>query len=167
MATRSLTQERLKYLLNYDPETGVFTWNVNRTAGVKAGDIAGSTGPEGYRIINVYGQAYRGHRVAWFYMTGEWPPQVIDHINKNPSDNRFENLRLASIAQNGMNRKRDIRNASGVTGVTWCKTSRKWRADIGENGKILRLGRFQTLEEAVAARKAAELRHSANAYIQR
>jgi len=166
MATQILTQERLKELLGYDPETGVFTWRVNRTAGLKKGDVAGAIDSEGYRLLCLDKRYYKAHRAAWLYMTGEWPAHSIDHIDRNPSNNRFSNLRVATTAQNGMNRRLDARNASGVTGVSWCKNSKKWRADIGENGKLVRLGRFDSLAAATAARKAAEERHSASAYIQ-
>ena len=167
MTTQILTQERLRSLLDYDPMSGDFRWRVNRTAGVKVGDLAGSQDNEGYRLLSVDGRLYKAHRVAWLYMTGIWPPHVIDHIDQNPSNNAFSNLRLASTAQNGMNRRMDKRNRTGVTGVTWCTSSQKWRADIGENGKLIRLGRFDTLLDAVAARKLAERKHRANDYIQR
>lgn len=167
MATQILTQDRLRELLTYHPATGEFRWNVNRTGGAKAGDVAGAFDNEGYRLISVDGRHYKAHRLAWLYMTGQWPPNNIDHIDRNPSNNRFDNLRLATTAQNGMNRKRDKRNGTGVTGVSWCKTSKKWRADIGENGKLIRLGRFDTLLDAVAARKTAERNHSASSYLQR
>ena len=167
MATPILTQTRLKELMHYDANTGVFTWRVARPAGVKAGDVAGATDAQGYRILCADKRYYKAHRVAWLYMTGAWPVPSIDHIDRNPSNNCFSNLRAATTAQNGMNRRLDARNTSGVTGVTWCKTSQKWRADIGENGKIVRLGRFDTLANAIVARKTAEERHSASAYIHR
>lgn len=165
MATQILTQARLKELLRYDPDTGVFTWRVARTAGIKAGDVAGALNNEGYRILTLGKRQYKAHRVAWFYVTGAWPPHVIDHINQNASDNRFCNLRLATTAQNGMNRRLDARNSTGVTGVSWCLNSKKWRADIGEAGRLVRLGRFDTLIDAVAARKRAERMHSAATYL--
>ena len=99
-------------------------------------------------------------------MTGAWPPNVVDHINRNPSDNKFCNLRLATTSQNGMNRRLDLRNRSGVSGVSWDAHACKWRADIGQNGKLLRLGSFVNFDDAVAARKTAEETHVAAAYIQ-
>lgn len=165
MATDLITQERLKSLLTYDPDTGEFRWRVNRTGGVRAGDRAGSFDTERYLIMRVDGRYYRGHRLVWLYVHGQWPAYHIDHINGNPSDNRLVNLRDATPAQNGMNRRKDSRNKSGRTGVTWCVKSKKWRADIGQNGRILRLGRFDTLEAAVAARDKAERKHNAAAYI--
>ena len=165
MATNSITQKRLKSLLTYDPDTGEFRWRVNRTGGAKAGDRAGSYDTERYLVMRVDGRYYRGHRLIWLYVHGCWPSHHIDHINGNPSDNRLANLREATSTQNGINRRRDPRNKSGKTGVTWCNNSKKWRADIGQNGKLLRLGRFDTLEAAIAARIKAEREHDAAAYI--
>jgi hypothetical protein len=167
MATRILTQERLKELLHYDPDTGVFVWRVDRTANVKTGNVAGRANDENYWVITLNNKTYKAHRIAWLYMTGKWPSHTIDHIDRNPTNNCFSNLREATQAQNGINRNLDRRNKSGVTGVTWCKKSKKWRADIGENGKVIHLGRFDTLAAATEARKNAEDCHSAAAYIQR
>lgn len=167
MATNLITQDRLKSLLRYDPDTGEFRWLVNRTNGVKAGDRAGSLDTERYLVMRVDGRYYRGHRLVWLYTYGCWPSGYLDHINGDPSDNRIANLREATPSQNGFNRRKDRRNKSGRTGVTWCASSKKWRADIGKNGKVLRLGRFNTLEAAIEARDKAEREHSAAAYIRR
>lgn len=167
MATDLITQERLKSLLAYDADTGEFRWRVNRTGGAKVGDRAGSHDSDGYLVMRVDGRYYRGHRLVWLYVHGVWPPQHIDHINGTPSDNRLCNLRAATPAQNGINRRLDSRNKSGCTGVTWCVSSNKWRADIGEKGRITRLGRFTHLEDAIKARKKAEQDHHAAAYIRR
>jgi hypothetical protein len=85
-----LTAERLRELLNYDPDTGVFTWRVRPVHSHRVGDIAGSVRTtRGYRLIGVAGRVYKAHRLAWLYMMGEWPKDQIDHINRDPSDNRF------------------------------------------------------------------------------
>lgn len=165
MATDLITQDRLKSLLTYDPDKGEFFWRVNRTGGTKAGDRAGSFDTERYLVMRVDGRYYRGHRLVWLYVHGQWPTHHLDHINGDPSDNRLANLREATPAQNGMNRRKDIRNKSGRTGVTWCATSKKWRADIGQNGRVSHLGRFNTLEAAILARDKAERGHDAAAYI--
>lgn len=165
MATNLITQERLKSLLTYDADTGEFRWRVNRTGGAKAGCRAGSFDTERYLVMRVDGRYYRGHRLIWLYVHGQWPTHHIDHINGDPSDNRLSNLRAATPAQNNMNRRKDCRNSSGKTGVTWCANSKKWRADIGQDGRILRLGRFDTLKAAIAARDEAERNHNAAAYI--
>jgi hypothetical protein len=167
MATDLITQERLQSLLAYDPDTGEFRWRVDRTGGTKAGDRAGSFDSEGYLVMRVDGRYYRGHRLIWLYVHGQWPKHHLDHINGKPSDNRLSNLREATPAQNGFNRKLDPRNKAGYTGITWCTKSQKWRADIGENGRLIRLGRFRNLDDAIVARKAAERTHNAATYLRR
>lgn len=167
MATDLITQERLQSLLTYDPDTGEFRWRVNRTGGAKAGDKAGSLDTERYLVMRVDGRYYRGHRLVWLYVHGRWPTRHIDHINGDPSDNRLCNLREVTPAQNSLNRRKDPRNTSGRTGVTWCAKSKKWRADIGRNNKVVHLGRFDTLDAAIAIREQAEREHDAAAYIRR
>jgi hypothetical protein len=147
-----ITQARLKELLNYDPETGLFVWRVTRR--VKAGTIAGSKHPtQHYIAIKIDGVLYKAHRLAWLYEYGIWPPNEIDHINRVRTDNRLENIRLATKAENAQNRKTRTDNSSGMTGVSWHKRDKKWRVYIGK-GKYL--GYFDALEDAIAARKEAE-----------
>ena len=100
-----LTQARLKELLHYDPETGAFTWRVDRTNGRRAGDLAGST-REGHITIGVEGTQYYAHRLAVLYMTGKWPKagMHVDHINRQKADNRWCNLRVVSHSKNMRNR---------------------------------------------------------------
>ena len=148
-----LTQEHLKTLLHYDPDTGIWTWRVNRTGGVKAGMTAGYINDRRYRRIVVQNRIQYSHRLAWLYMTGNWPTQ-IDHKNGNKSDDRWQNLRIATHSQNEYNKPLGITNTSGFKGVS--KNGNRWRAHIRINGKSTHLGRFPTKEEAAAAyRKAA------------
>ena len=132
--TNTLTQERLQYLLSYDRETGIFRWRINRGRMAKAGDIAGSQGNDCYVRIRVDGKDYAAHRLAWLYMTGEWPAATIDHENINRADNRWRNLREATNAQNGTNRHKQANNTSGFKGVYVDKTSNKFCAKIKING---------------------------------
>ena len=90
-----LTQDGLRQLLNYDPDMGAFTWRQGRGP-VRAGGVAGCLTRKGYRRIQIDGQNYMAHRLAWLYMYGSWPPEQIDHINEIKSDNRLDNLRLAN-----------------------------------------------------------------------
>ena len=159
MATDLITQERLKSLLTYDPDTGEFRWRVNRTGGVKAGDQAKAKDCHGYGRIKLDGRVYKAHRVAWMYVYGEWPPAHIDHINRVRDDNRIANLRAVSHAENNQNRSADKRNTSGYTGVYFNKPSRKWQASISVNGKLRSLGYFDTKEDAAFARQRAEAEH--------
>ena len=147
MQTETITQERLKTLVNYDPITGSFTWNQKRRK-CKLGAKVGCVAKNGYILIRIDDRLYTAHRLAWFYMTGSFPPEQIDHINGNRADNRFANLRQATNAENAQNRRRKD-NKSGYTGVR--KENSKWLAEIKINYKPMRIGLFATPEEARAA----------------
>lgn len=152
----NLTAERLREILHYDPETGVFTWAVRIARCVQQGWVAGGVSNFGYRIIRVDKITYVGHRLAWLYMTGEWPTDEIDHRNGIRDDNRWVNLREATAKQNRENRNKAPSNTSGVRGVTWDKARGKWHPLIKHHGKMIHLGRFDSFDDAVAARKNAE-----------
>lgn len=151
-----LTQSRLKELLHYDPETGVFTWRVNKGGPAKAGGLAGSRNRGGYRIIGIDYRLYQAHRLAWLYIHGEWPKHEIDHINGVRDDNRIDNLRGATHAENHQNRKKSTRNTSGFLGVSWYPATKKWRSRIRTNRKLKSLGLFDTPESAHAAYLSAK-----------
>lgn len=148
--TDFLTAARLRELLHYDPETGVFTWLVSNTKRVRVGGIAGCTSDHGYIRIAIDGVQHRAHRLAWLYMTGEWPAHQIDHINGTRDDNRIKNLRQATDAQNRQNlRKPRSDNRCGMLGV--CANRDRWRAVIQVGGKFKHIGTFDTPELAGAA----------------
>jgi phage anti-repressor protein len=155
MYCSDLSAERLRELLHYEPETGVFTWRVPRTMHTYPGDVAGWPDPKGYCLISVESQAYRAHRLAWLYMCGSWPPDQIDHRNHVKSDNRWDNLRLATNAENAQNRRRARSDSrSGVLGVCWDKRRNMWAAYLWARDK--RVYSFHdTLESAVTARAEA------------
>lgn len=156
MAT--ITADRLRELLRYDPETGVFTWLADRTGDVKAGSSAGSiSGSTGYRLIMLDGRNYREHRLAWLFVHGEWPVSSLDHINRVRGDNRIANLRSATPAQNLANSKRRSDNTSGLKGVS--PKRGKWQARIKIDGHHYCLGSFVRPEEAHAAYMAAARKH--------
>lgn len=150
MATDLITQERLKSLLTYDPDTGNFCWR-------KTNKIAGTLHANGYRRVQIDGKTYLAHRLAWAYAHGAFPACNVDHINHNRSDNRIENLRLVTQSENQHNRKRTTQSSSGFLGVSWFAPKKKWRAYIKANGKRHHLGWFSDVNLAVQARKAAEL----------
>lgn len=150
----TLTAEQLRSALIYHPDTGVFNW-VHGAKGRYAGDVAGNVRPDGYRRINVFGHLYYAHRLAWLYMTGEWPEHQIDHINMDPSDNRWANLRAATPRQNRGNRKAQRNSKSGVKGVYQREYDDKWVAYIAPNGRVRVIGSFNTLGEAKRARSKA------------
>jgi len=144
-----LTQDRLKEVLFYDPDTGIFVWR-QRMAAHKGqiGDIAGTVKPRGYVNIQIQRRVYQAHRLAWLYVHGEWPAQQIDHINRNPSDNRIANLRDVSASVNRRN-CRHPRNVSSIyKGVSRSRGREKWAAQIVYDGRPHYLGIFGTQEEA-------------------
>lgn len=146
----TLTVERLRELLDYDPATGVFTWKAKsapRSNRMKIGEVAGSVGVHGYVIVGVGGSAYRAHRLAWFYVHGEWPSKSIDHINGKRADNRIANLRDVSVTENNRNLTRAKRQSeSGLLGV--CKSGKRWSAQLRGTAGKRHLGTFDTPEEA-------------------
>jgi hypothetical protein len=113
---QGLTQERLKEVVSYDPETGKFL-PVSRRRRITPGRPLGSIRSHGYRMLAVDGVRYYAHRLAWLYMTGAWPAGSIDHANTDRADNRWANLRQATPSQNGANTVRQARNKSGFKGV--------------------------------------------------
>lgn len=163
----ALTAERLRTVLDYDPVTGAFTWrdrprsDFKRSQGYGAwkqrclGKEAGCPTGHGYTRISIDCEAYLAHRLAWLYVHGEWPSLHIDHINGNGCDNAIANLRDVSNTDNHRNMRRHKTNRSGVTGVRLTRYG-TWGAAIWDKHKIIRLGSFQTMEEAVSARKQAE-----------
>jgi hypothetical protein len=149
----SLTQEILKQVLRYEPDTGDFYWasppdkSKSRLVGSKAGCVC-----RGYVVISVYGKQHGAHRLAWLYMTGEMPAE-IDHINRVRGDNRFCNLRSVTHADNTKNVSARTGTVSGHQGVAWHPRNNRWQVYVGRRY----IGVFKTLDEAVAARVSASL----------
>lgn len=159
-----ISAAEVRRVLSYDPATGEFRWNVrsDRDASWNArfsDEIAGAVLTNGYRYINFNKKLHLAHRIAWLWMTGAQPEVQIDHINGDRADNRWSNLRAATQKQNSANQGLRTNNRSGVKGVSWESRSKKWRADITIGGKQIVLGRFRTIEDAAAARRAAETDH--------
>jgi hypothetical protein len=151
-----LTQTRLRELLHYAPETGVFTWLVPSKNGIKVGDRAGCLrksqrhgGPD-YRVIRLDLVLFLEHRLAWLYMTGAFPPSQLDHENNKPFDNRWTNLRIATNAQNNQNMPKKKNNRSGFKGVSLDPRRGTYNADCQAEGKRIRKSGFKTAEEAYA-----------------
>lgn len=150
--TRIMTVNRLKELLEYDPESGVFRWLVNRGGKAVRGATAGTRDRQGYIRINLGGSICAAHRLAWFYMTGRWPEHEIDHRDLNKANNSWVNLREATHAQNQANTSST--NSTGYKGVE--KHGAGYRAYIRVNGKKLVIGKYSNAYEAhVAYVKAA------------
>jgi hypothetical protein len=161
MKRKTFTSEQLKKLLNYDAKTGVFTrrkpWGSR-----KVGDVPGSLSKQGYWQIGVFNQTYSAQVLAWLYVYGEWPSNLVDHINGNRTDNRIENLQLLNYSANFLKAKISSVNTSGVKGVHFSlqhskrPSNKPWCANITSSGKRIFLGCFATLEEATLAREKAE-----------
>lgn len=141
--SKELTQEELKRLLDYNPETGVFTRLVGITYNSPLGSEAGSIAIIGYRYICLLGSKYLAHRLAWFYVHGVWPNGEIDHINGDRADNRIGNLRVVTHAENQHNTPK----AKGY----YRREYGRWSADIKVNNVKIRLGTFPTEADARAA----------------
>lgn len=155
-----ITQEQLKELLHYDPDTGKFARIKvlsDNNPRAKVGEEAGSIDMYGYRQIGLLGSNYRAHRLAWLYTYGVWPKNQIDHINRVRYDNRIINLRDVT---NNQNIRNISNNTSGHVGVSWSKGKHKWGSYITVNRKRLHLGYFEDIEDAVCARKEAEIKYN-------
>lgn len=151
-----LTQERLKELLHYNPDTGVFTRNTSGRRW-KAGETSGCLLNTGYIAIRMDKKNYQAHRLAWLYIHGRLPDNEIDHINGVRSSNGILNLREASRSENSQNRRGPIsKNVSGYLGVRFAAERNKYVATIGIDGKYTFLGRFDTAIEASCAYLAAK-----------
>jgi hypothetical protein len=148
---------RLKELLSYDPDTGNLCWRVKRGK-CAAGKIITCLNGSGYIVVRVDNVLLRAHRAAWAMTYNEWPEGEIDHINGNPSDNRLENLRIASREENMRNTKKPITNKSGFKGVSWHEVCGCWQAHIRCDSRNYYLGLFDTAESAHEAYKEASTR---------
>jgi len=150
-----ITQEHLRELLHYNPETGVFTW-IYRKSGVTLGQVAGSLHVNGYVDIKLDGVVYKAHRLAILYVDGYFPEHTVDHINRIRDDNRYVNLREASYQCQSRNCAVGVNNTSKVCGVRWRAQRRSWQAFMMVSGKMHYLGHYTCLVEAACARLAGE-----------
>ena len=157
-----INAERIRRLLDYNPETGVFRWrdrpgtkDEKRWKTRYAGKISGSIEPHGYRVITLEKSTYLAHRIAWLHYYGSWPITELDHANLDKDDNRICNLREASRSENCINRPQRGNGMSGCIGVTWHSRDKKWHASITKDRKRQWLGAFLDLEAAISARSIA------------
>ena len=156
-----ISSTRLRELLSYNADSGVFVWRRTPRRHGKAviGQSAGCAGKRGYIYIGVEGKKYQAHRLAWLFVYGEWPKGLIDHINGDSRDNRIANLRVCNHSENMANRSAPASNSSGVKGVAWDRARQKWTARIGVNYKTINLGRFDNLSDAARAYEQAASKH--------
>jgi len=165
-----LTQEYLKECLIYNPETGIFIWKERPLSHFKNShglniwnskwsnkESGGLKCDSGYLSITIDDKSYYAHRLAFLYMEGYLPENLVDHIDRNRANNKWKNLREASQRCNLQNCNLSKANKSGVTGVTWRKSNNKWRSIISINSKNKYLGTFENLDEAIRARYQEEV----------
>jgi len=155
MTQRIISQKELKRILHYCPETGVFTWIAQVGNRIKIGDAAGNLSVYGYMEIQIHNVRYTLHRLAFLYMTGEFPELQVDHINQIRDDNRWGNLRDVSFQENKKNCTMYSNNSSGTTGVYWDKRRKKWYATIANSKTNKFLGYFEAKQSAINARSEA------------
>lgn len=148
-----ITQEELQSQLDYNKDTGIFTWKVRNSNRVKIGDIAGNKHNRGYIELKVFGERHLAHRLAWLYCYGNIPT-MIDHIDGDRSNNRISNLREVSHAENMYNSKVRSDNKSGIRCVSWNKRNNKWEVRVKVDGKLKNYGYYADIDEAT---KVAEL----------
>lgn len=153
MGGAHITQERLRYLLHYDTETGIFTWLHPTSNRVTVGRQAGNLDALGYIQMSIDGKDYRGHRLAWLYMTGCVPEAEVDHINRIRSDNRWANLRSATREENARNRVAYRNNKLGIKGVA--RKGSRYSARIWMDGASRLIGWYDTAEQAHEAFRVA------------
>lgn len=140
--------------LHYEPTTGHFTWlikpskNIHR--GARAGRVDKSTG---YRYITIQGKRYAEHRLAWFYVHGDMPKLLIDHINHDRSDNRLDNLRQVTVSENARNRAKNTNSRTQEVGIWYNKRTHKYIAQIRLHGRKVFQKAFDDVNDAIIARK--------------
>src|ERR1700744_4205288 len=143
-----LTQEYLKSQVLYEPETGKFFWLVRKSGRQLDKPIQYGVS---YGSLTLEGTRYALHRLAWFYMNGEWPPEMVDHIDGNSTNNKWSNLRLATYAENAQNRRRRRVSITGVKGVSKHYASNTWHVTVDKDGKRHSLGPFYSIGDAYKA----------------
>jgi hypothetical protein len=151
-----LTSEYLQKMFIYNKDTGIVTRRVTVSPNAKKGDIVGSLDSCGYLQFSMDYKMYKLHRIIWTYIHGDIPDE-IDHINGDKTDNRLCNLRNVTRCDNLKNKPIYRNNKSGVLGVHWQSGRGKWVAKIDVNGKRIHLGSFKDLNEAISARRNAEV----------
>lgn len=143
-----LEVDLIKEYLAYNPDNGHFTWSKSNNKKIKVGSRADINSNHGYKRIQVCGKRYLAHRLAFVFMLGRFPINLVDHINLETNDNRWVNLREANYLQNQFNRGIRRSNTSGKRNVWWSPQHKKWRTGIYINGKRKHIGCFTTVEEA-------------------
>lgn len=162
--SKMLTHALLRKALTYDPSTGLFHWLIAPSHRAKPGDAAGCVRSDGYARIQLFGKKYLAHRLAWFYVMGEWPSAEVDHEDGDGSNNRWRNLRLATRRVNMQNQRRARRdNSTGLLGAT--AVGNRFQATINVDGAPRYLGCYGTPQAAHEAYVNAKRQHHAGCTI--
>jgi len=152
--------EELKEYLDYNPDTGILIWKKKPNRRVKIGEAVGRDNGKGYLQTRYKKGFFLCNRLAYYIYHGVDPLEyTVDHRNGNTIDNRIKNLRLATYQQQQFNLGLSKKNKSGVTGVRWNKGSKRWVAYVSMNWKQIHLGHFTNKEDAIQARKEAEIKY--------
>lgn len=170
-----ITSDTVREIFSYSPDTGELRWNKRprshfstegswksfntRFSGRVAGSEHNFNCEKFYRFLTFRDRGYLIHRIIWLHSTGDWPAEEIDHIDGNGLNNRIDNLRDVSHRENARNVKKGSRNTSGAVGVGWMQSKGKYRATIGINRKNISLGHYTDFNDAVDARKKAEIKY--------
>lgn len=160
-----LSHDELTKILRYDAETGKFFWLESLSNRVKIGTEAGFSNGHGYLMIGIKGKKYSAHRLAWLYVYGSMPKKFIDHINRNKSDNRIENLRECDKRQNAGNCKLYSTNSTGHRGIYWIERIKKFEAAITIDNKKRSLGYFAEIKDAIAKYDEVAIAHFGEFYL--
>lgn len=147
----ALTVERLREIIHYNENTGEFTNVGNRSARSRDGERAGFLRKDGYYAVGVDGVHHLAHRLAWFYVHGCWPAEMVDHINGDRGDNRLVNLREAKVWQNAANSSARSTSVTGVKGVSYDGKKKKYTARTMVQSRLYNLGYFASKEAATEA----------------
>ena len=151
-----MEQKFLKSTLDYNPDTGIFTWKVNLGQKARIGEVAGCSDVNGYIRIRFHEKSYLAHRLVFMWMKGYFPEHDVDHINRIKDDNSWKNLKEVSRQCNNRNQNLYKQNKSGVAGVRKGHNG-IWNTNIGVDKKLIHLGCFSKKEDAVLARRKAEI----------
>lgn len=150
----------VRRLLAYDPVSGELRWKVGRPGSASAGTIAGTVSRDGYIKVSIYDKIHSAHRLIWLMQIGEWPDGLIDHANRDRTDNSWANLRISTARQNCQNRAVSPRCKTGRKGVTFRRETNRYRVLISVDGQKKHLGYFKDLElAALVYDEAAERFH--------
>lgn len=162
----TLTVEHVRDLIDYNPLTGEFTWLTREVHSrydriwntQNAGKIAGTPAHHGYRAILIYGNRFYAHRLAFFHVTGTMPPHGVDHKDGDTTNNKFDNLRPATQAQNRANTKAK-HGTSRYKGVSFHAATGKWQASLSVKHRRVWLGLHESEQDAAAAYNRGAVEH--------